>query len=105
LFDDGVSADLWKANPSILAHHPSARPWIVSEDLRVHRPWWRLPTFSFLDPLATRLNKFLISSKLKAMCNRDTRVIINAHTLKFHADDGRELFRSRAEETFKKYAP
>lgn len=103
LFDDGVATDLWKANASILSHHPNARPWIVAEDLRVHRPWWRLPTVSFLDPLASRLHERIISSKLKAMRNQDTRVIINAHVLKFHADDGRELFRSRAEETCKKY--
>lgn len=103
LFDDGVSVDLWKANTSILAHHPNAKPWIVAEDLRVHRPWWRLPTLPILDPLAALLHERMISPTLKKMRNIDTRVIINEHVLKFHADDGRELFRSRAGETYKKY--
>lgn len=103
LYDDGVSADFWKANESILAHHPHARPWILSEDLRVHRPWWRLPTLSFLDPIAARMHEWMMSSTLKKMRNQDTRVIINEHVLKFHADDGRERFRDLARETCKKY--
>jgi hypothetical protein len=103
LYDDGISAELWKANASILAQHPNARPWIISEDLRVTRPWWRLPTIPALDALAARLHEFLISPKLKSMRNLDTRVIINEHVLKFHADDGRERFRSKAQETAYKY--
>jgi hypothetical protein len=103
LYDDGVSAELWKANTAILSQHPNARPWIVSEDLRVTRPWWRLPTIPALDALAARLHEFLISPKLKSMRNLDTRVIINEHVLKFHADDGRERFRSKAQETAHKY--
>lgn len=103
LFDDGVSADFWNANTSILAHHPNARPWIVSEDLRVHRPWWRLPTLPIFDRLAARLHELMISPKLKAMRNKDTRVIINEHVLKFHADDGREMYRDRYRETCRKY--
>ena len=103
LFDDGISTQLWKANASILAHHPNARPWIVSEDLRVHRPWWRWPTLPFLDPLAALVHELLISPTLKKMRNQDTRVIVNEHVLKFHADDGREHFRDLARETSKKY--
>jgi hypothetical protein len=68
--------------------------------LRVTRPWWRLPTIPALDALAARLHEFLISPKLKSMRNLDTRVIINEHVLKFHADDGRERFRSKAQRDF-----
>jgi hypothetical protein len=103
LFDDGVSKELWDANPTILAEHPNARPWIVSEDLRVTRPWWRFPTIPALEPFARRLQEFIISPTLKKMRNLDTRVVVNNHVLKFHADDGRELFRAKAEETVKKY--
>lgn len=103
LYDDGVSAELWKTNTAILSQHPNARPWIVSEDLRVTRPWWRIPTIPVLDGIAARLHEFLISPKLKSMRNLDTRVIINEHVLKFHADDGRERFRSKAQEIANKY--
>lgn len=103
LFDDGISTELWRANPAILAKHPSARPWIMSEDLRVKRPWWRFPTIPLLEPLARRLQEFIISPTLKKMRNLDTRVVVNNHVLKFHADDAREMFRSKAQETAKKY--
>lgn len=103
LFDDGISSDLWNANASIRKLYPQARPWIVSEDLCVKRPWWRLPSFAFLDPFAERIQEKLISTTLKKMRNLDTRVIINCHVLKFHAEDGREGYRERAKETCKKY--
>ncbi len=103
VFDDGVSAELWDANESIRKLYPHARPWILSEDLRIKRPWWRCPAFKWLDPIAARIQELVISKTLKAMRNQDTRVIMNNHVLKFHADDGRERFREIARETCKKY--
>lgn len=103
LYDDGVSSELWRANDAILSRHPNARPWIMNEDLRVTRPWWRMPAFRSLEPLATRLHARLISPTLKQMQNLDTRVVVNAHVLKFHAEDGRERFREIYRETLKRY--
>lgn len=103
LYDDGVSVDFWNANSTIRSMHPNARPWIVSEDLRIKRPWLRIPTPAFLDSLAAHIHELLISSTLKAMRNIDTCVIVNEHVLKFHADDGRERFRELAKSTSMKY--
>lgn len=103
LFDDGISSELWRANGAILSHHPQARPWIMNEDLRVTRPWWRLPALRPLEPLATRWHGRLISPTLRKMQNLDTRVVVNAHVLKFHADDGRERFRELYRNTLKRY--
>ncbi len=103
LFDDGISKDFWNANTQIRASHPNAKPWIMSEDLRVTRPCWRIPAFAFLEPLAIKLQEHRMSQVLKSMRNRDTRVIVSPQVLKFHADDGREQFRSQAQETARKY--
>ncbi len=103
LFDDGISSELWRANAAILSQHPHARPWIMNEDLRVARPWWRLPALRPFEPLATRLHTRLISPTLRKMQNLDTRVVVNAHVLKFHADDGRERFREAYRKTRERY--
>ncbi len=103
LYDDGVSSDLWRANATILRQHPHARPWIVSDALRVDRPMLRFPMLSWMEPLARWLHSHLISRVLKSMMNTDTRVIVNEHALKFHADDGRAMYRDRYLQTLKKY--
>jgi hypothetical protein len=37
------------------------------------------------------------------MMNKDTRVIVKEHVLKFHADDGRAMYRDRYLQTLKQY--
>jgi len=103
LFDDGVSMQLWEANRELRKMHPHAMPWIVSEDIRVKRPWYRIPTSSRLESIARKLQEWFLSTRLKRMRNQDTRVIINNHVLKFHVDDGRQMYRDRYRETCKKY--
>ncbi len=103
LYDDGVSKDLWEANAKIRAIHPHATSWLISPDLRVTKPALRLPALTILESFARRLHKRMISPKLKAMQNQDTRVIVNEHVLKFHADDGRERFRQNQLEMLKTY--
>ena len=103
LYDDGVSLDLWRANGAILSQHPHARPWIVSDALRVERPMIRFPMLPWFEPAARWLHGYLISHVLKSMMNTDTRVIVNEHVLKFHADDGRAMYRDRYRQTLKKY--
>jgi hypothetical protein len=103
LYDDGISSELWKANAHILRQHPHARPWMMSPALTVRAPAFRWPTPVALDPLAGYVHRFLVSPTLRAMANRDTRVVITPHVLKFHAEDGRASFRDRYHLTCKRY--
>lgn len=103
LYDDGILSDFWNANSAIRTAHPHARPWIIAEDLRVNRPRLRIPTPVFLESLAGKLQERVISGRLKDMRNKDTRVIMNEHVLKFHADDGRQTYKDRYAETCRRY--
>ena len=103
LVDDGISRELWEANKTIRERHPSARPWIMHPSLNVPIPSIRLPCLSLLEPLAVSLQGRSMSSSLREMMNKDTRVVITPHVHKFHADDGREMFRTKAAETCKAY--
>lgn len=103
LYDDGVSADLWAANAAIRSKHPYARAWIPSPDLRIKKPLLRFPRLAFFDPLVRRLQERTFSPVLKKIRNTDTRVVITPHVLKFHAEDGRTLFRDRYRLTCKRY--
>lgn len=103
LVDDGVSAELWRANAAIRERHPDAEPWIPHPSLRVPIPGLRIPAFPSLDPLASSLQERAMSPSLKEMRNKDTRVVITPRVHKFHAEDGREAFRDRAAETCLRY--
>jgi hypothetical protein len=94
LYDDGVSKDLWQANQALRSRHPFAQPWMLSPDLALPKPMLRIPSFSFLEPIASRLQASVFPPSLRAVMNQDTRVVVNDHILKFHAEDGREGFRS-----------
>lgn len=93
LFDDGISEALWNANASVARRHLFAKPWIVSPDLAVTRPFLSIPFFAGLEPLARRMQERAFSSSIKNILNQDTRVVANDHVLKFHVEDGREAFR------------
>ncbi len=103
LYDDGVSSELWSANKTILSHHPHARRWLMNPDVRVRRPWLRLPRLAFLDGYARWLQDLAMSAALRALANKDTRVVITPHVLKFHVDDGREGFREAYYQNGKRY--
>jgi hypothetical protein len=103
LYDDGVSSELWSANQTILSQHPHARCWMVNPDARVRRPWLHAPRLAFLDPFVRWLQNRTMSKSLRELANRDTRVVITPHVLKFHADDARERFREVYRQTCKRY--
>ncbi len=103
LYDDGVSAELWKANPAILSQHPSAMPWIPNADLRIKSYGLRFPAFRMIEACAKWLQGKTFSPAIKQIMNKDTRVIVNDHVLKFHVDDGREKFRDAYLEICRKY--
>ncbi|HVM90462.1 MAG TPA: hypothetical protein VMU11_01015 [Verrucomicrobiae bacterium] len=103
LYDDGVMREFWEANQSILARHPQAKRWIINPDLEVPRMRLRWPAQASFEGMAAWLHGLLVSKTLKRMANRDTRVIISPHVLKFHSEDGRAAFRERALETCKRY--
>lgn len=103
LFDDGVSEALWKANAQMTQRHPLAKPWIVSPDLEVKRPFVRIPFFSALESLARHFQERVFSPAIKQMMNRDTRVAVNDRVLKFHVEDGRERFREASRDRCLRY--
>lgn len=103
LYDDGVSADLWKANTSIRSHHPGAVPWIPNADLRISSSTLRIPHFLWLERFAMWLQGKTFSGAIRQIMNKDTRVIVNDHVLKFHVDDGREKFRQMYRDICTKY--
>lgn len=103
LYDDGVSVDLWEANHAIRSHHPQARRWIMNPNLQVKRPWISMPRFVWLDGYARWLQDLSMSNGLRALANKDTRVVITPHILKFHVDDGRERIREAYRETCRRY--
>ena len=95
LYDDGISRDLWDANAKIRERHPFASRWITSPDLRIDRHF-HLPTsiFRLLEPLARYLQMRWSPAAIRDRMNRDTTVIVNVRTLKFHVTDGREEYRA-----------
>ncbi len=95
LYDDGVSADLWEANAAIRNRHPFARRWIVNADLEQKKPHVRIPTPAFLERTARSLQMSAFPDAITSIMNRDARVVLNAHTLKLHVDDGRERYREQ----------
>jgi hypothetical protein len=98
LVDDGVSRDLWYANASwFLRHHPLAEPWVPGMALPSSR--FSLPMPSALEGVARRLQERAFSPAIRGAMNRDSRVVVDAHVLKFHVEDGRESFREAFRKT------
>ncbi len=104
LFDDGVSTDLWSANMRIRERHPHARPWLMNSEVAVPRPRFRLPAFRWMEVLARRIQQRAWPASIRAAMNKDTRVVINDHVLKFHVDDGRVAYREAYYQRCQKYA-
>jgi hypothetical protein len=98
LYDDGVSAAFWQANNAITARHPHAEPWMVSPDLGVSRPVFRVPSSQLTERIARAFQRRWFPASIRHRMNRDTSVIVNDHALKFHVDDGRARFREQYHE-------
>lgn len=95
LLDDGVSPELWQINSDLIQKQPSQRPWQIAQDLRVPIPRFRLPIFSFFEWIAQCIQRAWFPSRIREMENVDSRVMVSDQVLKFHTDDGRELYRER----------
>ncbi len=110
LYDDGVSRELWEANAKLRERHPCARRWIASP--REQITGYRLqvtedscdalrstvyglpsPIYRLIEPLARYLQMRWFPTAIRDRMNRDTTVIVNDQTLKFHVTDGRESYR------------
>lgn len=97
LFDDGISRELWEQNGTIRERHRLARPWILSPDISVRAPRFRLALPRFLEPLARRIQMRWFPARIRDRMNADTTVIVNDRVLKFHVDDAREKYREEYE--------
>lgn len=93
LYDDGVSADIWKANAEIVSRHPFALPWTVSPDLEVRAPRFRFSFVPFFESFARRIQMAWFPLRITDRMNRDTSVMVSDSVLKFHVDDKREAYR------------
>ena len=117
LADDGVSREFWEANATIRERHPFARKWIAPPDLCVDKReqmavsrWqigskktyllstiYDLLSVSFFEPTARFLQKHWFPPTIRNRMNRDTTVMANDQTLKFHVTDRRATYREQYE--------
>ncbi|MFA6161483.1 MAG: hypothetical protein WC766_04925 [Patescibacteria group bacterium] len=107
LYDDGVLHDLWKANAKIRARHPLAKEWIaagghgtklriMNYELRIRDEEPRIKNGKgFFESFFEKIQRKSFPENIKAMANRDSRVVVSDNVLKFHVDDKREKFRQR----------
>jgi hypothetical protein len=102
LYDaDQVMRRLWQANRRILNRLPAAFPRRVAERRQVKAGRWprsiAAEALVALSRTAERpsrwLQERLFPSRIRELANRDSRVVITDHVLKFHVDDRRQLFR------------
>ncbi len=103
LYDDGIGEAFWRANVSLTERYPFALSWITNPALRVSRPWFRIPTPTWLERCARVLQLRAMPSTLRSRMNKDTTVVVNDSVLKFHLLDGRATYRARAKEIVARY--
>lgn len=103
LYDDGVSVELWKANALVHRRHPLGRQWILNRDVSISPATVRIPTFSFLESSARKFQQRAFSPPIRALVNKDTRVVATDHVLKFHVEDGRAAIRDAYQDRCKQY--
>lgn len=92
LFDDGIGHAFWEANQALKARHPFARPWVSHTELAIRAPVVRVPTLSCAEGSLSRLQRRTFPPSIRALANRDTRVVIADGVLKFHVEDGRASY-------------
>lgn len=97
LADDGIGKALWNANTAITSRHPLAEQWMASPARSVATPKLRMPMLHVLEPLARKIQSRAFPKAIRELMNRDTRVIVTEHALKFHVEDRREEYRERYE--------
>ncbi|MDD2786273.1 MAG: hypothetical protein PHS79_05310 [Patescibacteria group bacterium] len=115
LCDDGVLHELWEANSTIRSRHPLAKEWIAlgghgtklrikNYELRTRDEEPRIKKGkSFLESFFEKIQRKSFPENIKAMANRDSRVVVSDNVLKFHVDDKREKYRQRYYDICKQY--
>ncbi len=105
LHDDGVLTQLWEQNRHwIQKRHPFAKKWIAATCsylghtgyAPVHakggKPNADLP---WLEKFLKKIQWRKFPKTILDLANKDTRVVVDDRTLKFHVDDKREVFREK----------
>lgn len=95
LYDaDGTLKRLFAANSWIRRRIPGIRlqDYALGRRLEPRRSPFAalLPVFRALDAPARRVQDRVFPDRIRQMMNRDSRVVVNDDTLKFHVDDRRE---------------
>jgi len=104
--DDGVAARFFRANAWVRGLLPGWAPERASirrrvDALRGHA--WSTGVLRRLEPLARRLQERLFPAAIREMMNRDSRVVVNDHVLKFHVHDTHIAQRERLRATLSNF--
>lgn len=97
LFDDGISERLWKENRWVTDRHGLAPKWITHPDLRIEKPFPRIPTGAAIERAAKRFQTKSFPEAIRKAANKTSDVVIHDRMLKFHTKDRREEFRDAYE--------
>jgi len=94
LYEKFLEANGWvKAYlPNSIGIDPAQRRK-VKEKIKTVRRVWAKTTFNIDEKAAKLIQLTILPKKLKALANKDTRVVINDQILKFHDNDRREVYR------------
>ncbi len=97
VFDpDGLFDQYQTANDWTDGYLPNAHPHPGHEQLRPGQNVPRLlPRVRFFEPLARRLQERKFPKAIRDLANRDSRVVLSNHMLKFHENDRRAEYRDR----------
>lgn len=101
--DDGIGERFWSANEAIRQRHLFAPRWISmdgGEKESVQEP----SVFArWIERMMRWGQERFLPHSLREVMNKDTRVVVNDHVLKFHSEDGRALYREKYYELCKKH--
>lgn len=89
MLDRGVFTKLWEENAWLADVLPHARPVRRARAYRF-RTQRRVPTAVLGEAPLRRFQEARLPEPVAALKNRDSRVVVNNHMLKFHANDRRE---------------
>lgn len=98
LYDPGnLQAVLWHANAWVQPALPNAAPRELAQQRHVSKsitalilaPLVRSHAF---ERMAERMQRRVLAPNLRTLANRDTRVVLNDHMLKFHDNDRRQEY-------------
>lgn len=99
----------WSANRWVCTYLPNHFFSDTGELFRVSWPKrlleWKLSLFgSMFETFFRRFQLFILPDRLRSMMNHDTRVVMNTHVLKLHANDRREEYQKKFVERLYEHA-